>query len=321
MTNLCRDEVTVLLKDKIESAFGASFNTNGLGGVLTCGVTGMGAGLSHSPVCVAGRERYVFFSFPHIGIDGAGNVGSISRPGRSGRSCACGALQKCLNEFRAEGYAPNCRVPGVHDPLDPEYSILKQRLARRLRYERQDTSQLTLASLTGVAERTITNDLEYLIEKSVDIKKADYAIVTGVQIHNWATNLNGDAPSMEFVAPTKVMVCVDGQKIHLDLTKVPSLSPRQLALLAAGSISPDDMPRSLGPLTEVPYEYMAKRLGGSNSAPGGGAAVAPVAAASKSSIFPQFRQFEAAPNEFGNSDSDNEEYYSPSFVSLESAKA
>ncbi len=51
MTNLCRDEVTQVLKDKIEAVFGSSFNTNGLGGVLTCGVTGMKAGLSHSPVC------------------------------------------------------------------------------------------------------------------------------------------------------------------------------------------------------------------------------------------------------------------------------
>ncbi len=43
MTNLSRDEVTQVLKDKIEAAFGSSFNTNGLGGVLTCGVTGMKA--------------------------------------------------------------------------------------------------------------------------------------------------------------------------------------------------------------------------------------------------------------------------------------
>jgi hypothetical protein len=26
----------------------------------------MGAGFSHSPVCAGGKERYVFFSFPHI---------------------------------------------------------------------------------------------------------------------------------------------------------------------------------------------------------------------------------------------------------------
>jgi hypothetical protein len=55
MTNLCRDEVTQVLKDKIEAIFGSSFNTNGLGGVLTCGVTGMKAGLSHSPVCNVSR--------------------------------------------------------------------------------------------------------------------------------------------------------------------------------------------------------------------------------------------------------------------------
>ncbi len=134
MTNLCRDEVTVLLKDKIESVFGSSFNTNGLGGVLTCGVTGMGAGLSHSPISSTGRERYVFFSFPHIGIDSAGKVSAIARPGRAGTSCACGALAKCLGEIKAEGVEVNCKTPGVHDPLDPEYSILKQRLARRMRY-------------------------------------------------------------------------------------------------------------------------------------------------------------------------------------------
>ncbi len=45
--------MTVPLKDKIESVFGGSFNTNGLGGVLTCGVTGIGAGLSHSPISVS----------------------------------------------------------------------------------------------------------------------------------------------------------------------------------------------------------------------------------------------------------------------------
>jgi hypothetical protein len=51
VTNLCRDEVTAILKDKIEAVWGGSFNVNGLGGVLTCGVTGFKAGLSHAPVC------------------------------------------------------------------------------------------------------------------------------------------------------------------------------------------------------------------------------------------------------------------------------
>ena len=47
--NLCRDEICNSLKRKIELVFGEPFNLIGLAGVLTCGVTGMGAGLSHAP--------------------------------------------------------------------------------------------------------------------------------------------------------------------------------------------------------------------------------------------------------------------------------
>lgn len=42
-----------MLKDKIESVFGSCFNTTGLGGVLTCGLTGIGAGQHHSPISVS----------------------------------------------------------------------------------------------------------------------------------------------------------------------------------------------------------------------------------------------------------------------------
>jgi hypothetical protein len=81
--------------------FGSSFNTNGLGGVLTCGVTGMGAGLSHSPVSTEGRERYVFFAFPHCAVDETGKLGAISRPNRPGESCACGAMAAVSGPRRA----------------------------------------------------------------------------------------------------------------------------------------------------------------------------------------------------------------------------
>jgi hypothetical protein len=112
MVNLCRDEVTVTLKHRIEEVFGSSFSTNGLGGVLTCGVTGMGAGFSHSPLCSSNKERYVFFSFPHISINSKGEVGPMSRPGRPGQSCACGALIKATNEIKSEGLTCNCKIPG-----------------------------------------------------------------------------------------------------------------------------------------------------------------------------------------------------------------
>lgn len=70
----------------------------------------------------------------------------------------------------------------MHDYSDPELSILKQRLARRLQHEgctEAAAKGLSLVDLTGVAERTITDDLEFLIKNAVDPSKADYAVVTG----------------------------------------------------------------------------------------------------------------------------------------------
>jgi hypothetical protein len=145
----------------------------------------------------------------------------MSRPGRPGQSCACGALIKSWNELRSEGVTCNCKIPGgerwreqegvlgppaaaslshsplpqlaarpphrspslpllpaAHDAVDPEYSILKQRIARRLRHEGEtdeSVQALSLVDVTKVAERTISDDLEYLISKTVDTSKADYA--------------------------------------------------------------------------------------------------------------------------------------------------
>ncbi|GIL65559.1 hypothetical protein Vafri_19309 [Volvox africanus] len=282
MTNLCRDEVTQVVKDKIESCFGSSFNTNGLGAVLTCGVTGMKAGLSHSPVCSGGRERYVFFAFPHIAINSEGEIGAITRPGRPKKSCACGALQKCLIELKSEGVEAALRSPGLHDPLEPEYSILKQRLARRVRYEKLDVGMLDLVSLTQVAERTISDDLEYLIEKAVNPAIADYAVITGAEIHNWAADLeDGGDPSMEFVAPTKAYVVVNGVKTHLDLMMIPPMSFRQLQLMAGRSllnIPPGDIAAGLrgSVLQEIPYAYLEKRMGGAATEGAVGRAANPV---------------------------------------------
>jgi len=270
MSNLCRDESCMILEDKIEAVFGSCFSTHGLGGVLTCGVIGMGAGLSHSPV-ENGKERYVFFSFPHIAIDSEGKVGAISRPNRPGASAACGALIKTMLDIKAEG-VDDVVGPGQHDPLEPEYSILKSRVARRIKYEKLDPASMDLVDFTKVAERVITTDLEYLISKAVNPKTADYAVVTGVQIHNWASDLDDERiPSMEFIAPARAYVVVNGEKIEVDLQQVPALSPRQLQLLAAQST---EVPTTLKTLThgthssmlqEIPRDYLLTRLGGVNT--------------------------------------------------------
>ena len=59
-------------------------------------------GLSLLQTQTNGRERYVFFSFPHIAIDSRGKVGAILRHNRAEESCACEGLQLCLEHFRKE---------------------------------------------------------------------------------------------------------------------------------------------------------------------------------------------------------------------------
>ena len=42
---------------------------DGLAGYCSAGVTGLGAGMSHSPTeDGTGKERYVFFAMPHIAV-------------------------------------------------------------------------------------------------------------------------------------------------------------------------------------------------------------------------------------------------------------
>jgi len=267
MTNLCRDEVTAVVKNKIDEVYGASFNTNGLGGVLTCGCTGMKAGFSHSPLCAQNKERYVFFSMPHIAVDSIGEVGTISRPGRPGKSAACGALIASLAQIRATGVVESCRKPGVHDPLDPEFSILKQRLARRIQADGSDINTMNLVDMTKTAERVITTDLEGLIEQAVDQTKADYAVVAGIQVHNWSTRYDDDVPNLEFVEPTAVYVVKDGNRIDIDLSVVPGLTPRQLRLVATQPASASASNKAgsyVGDSTVLEVEYVKNELAPSN---------------------------------------------------------
>lgn len=62
-----------------------------------------------------GKERYVFFAAPHIAVSPYHVPGVLCRPGRPGKSSACGALCACLAHLKAEGVAPNVK-PGDGKP-------------------------------------------------------------------------------------------------------------------------------------------------------------------------------------------------------------
>ena len=232
MMNICRDESTNGLKEMIERIFGATFKITGLGGVITCGVTGIKAGLSHAP-CDQDREKYLFISYPHIALHPTSEInhglGIVRRCGQVNTSYACGALIKCLEELQSEGIDNNIKSPGVHEPDDVEYSILKQRLARMIKKKNIDVNSMNLADITKLAEERISEDLEILISKTVDTTKADYAVFTGIQIHTWENP--SEYWTNEHILPSLSYIVVDGEKIQLNISDVKKLSFRQLSSL------------------------------------------------------------------------------------------
>jgi hypothetical protein len=178
-------------------------------------VAGFKAGFSHAPTH-DGKQRYVFFSFPHIGICSDGKVGEIHRPGRSGVSAACGALVGALGQFQADKSVMKAYENGRFDQEDPEFSILKQRLSRRIAKENANVDSMDLVAMTQLAERTITEDLQEMIADTVDATKEDYAVITGVHVHNWG-NEGTNAPTMEWIAPSTCYVVKDGKTTNINL--------------------------------------------------------------------------------------------------------
>ena len=64
------------------------------------------------------------------------------------------------------------------------------------------------------AERTLTKDLENLIAKAVDTSKADYAVITGVQIHATTNDsVSGDLRELvDFIWPGAAYVVINGER-------------------------------------------------------------------------------------------------------------
>ena len=245
LTSLCRDEITFPLKNAIDDIFGYSMDLDGLGGIISAGTTGLGAGLSHSPTDhLTGKERYVLFAMPHIAIDAEGRVGSILRSGRRGQSCACGALVKIQPLFKQFREGKVCVEEQKFDELDPEFSILKTRLISAVEKEDIPKDGLPLADVTRLADRVIRRDLDALIERTVDTSKADYAVCTGIQIHSTTANARIWHPPLEFVAPTSMYVVKDGVRYDMDVLSVDPPTPRQLFHIAGGDEIADlPMPR------------------------------------------------------------------------------
>lgn len=192
----CRDEITKSISALIHDSWGEAFSIAGLAGMLFLGKTGLTAANHHAPI-EGGKERYVYYVMPHIGIDADGNIGACQRPGRSEPSSACGALLAFQSALQNES------VPKHIDFDDLEQSLLSQRLQKAVGSDNVPD----LVGLTRLTHRTIIADLEHLISLTVDTKQSDYAIVSGIQIHG--------PDHTQLVWPGTAYVVQNGQRVEL----------------------------------------------------------------------------------------------------------
>jgi len=169
---LCRDEISRPLVERVVGVWGEAFNFSSLAGMLFLGKTGFLAAQSHAPF-FGGRQRHVYLVAPHIAIGEGGELGLCHRPGQTGPSHACGALCGFLGELESG------RADAALDADDLEQSLLKARLMQHLEWGQVPN----LAELTLLTGKVILADLERMIGLTVDIETADYAVLSGVQIH------------------------------------------------------------------------------------------------------------------------------------------
>lgn len=189
----CRDELARPLASLVVRAWGEAFNFSSLAGLLTLGRTGFAAARGHAPRA-GGRERFVFITTPHIGVDAGGTVGRVQRPGQEQPTAACGALVALAEELSAGGLRTELDVDDV------EQSLLRRRLEPLLKEPAPG-----IAEITRVARRAILEDLERLIA-AADMSDVDYAVFSGVQIHT---------PERELVWPADAYVVTGGRRVEL----------------------------------------------------------------------------------------------------------
>ena len=85
-----------------------------------------------------------------------------------------------------------------------------------------------------MANKVIQGDIADLIEKTVDPEKADYAVITGIQIHSTrVANSKVWHPHLEFIAPTSMYIVNNGIKHTMDIMGIDPPTPRQLFKIGA----------------------------------------------------------------------------------------
>ena len=174
---VCRDEVCFPFVAQLEALWGPAFQLGSLGGLLTVGRTGIAAVASHAPREPGEPVRYVVVAAAHIGVDEAGTFGYLRREHQEVSSRTCGALMAFRDELLTS------RLHLGYDPVDPEMSLLRERILTALVYGEIPEP----VELTQVVARVIDEDLRALLDwiraDAVPDREVRTAVVTGVLVH------------------------------------------------------------------------------------------------------------------------------------------
>ncbi|KAG5192685.1 low-co2 inducible protein lcib [Tribonema minus] len=200
---ICRDEICGSLMTEVQSKFGESFGFRGLGGFIFAGKTGFGAAHAHCPANPDGRHKYVYIVAPHIGIGQDGKLGSCNRAGIGHTSTACGALAAFHGGLSSGSVSPQLAMD------DLEMSAMSALLLQSIPWG----TVPDLAELTKIAARIIAEkQVAAAIAATVDPAKADYAMITGIQIH-------GPGLQQTYIMPIADLcyAVVDGEKTMLSI--------------------------------------------------------------------------------------------------------
>jgi hypothetical protein len=197
MVGVCRDELTWALGEPVRATWGPAFAMGAMAGMLLFGATGLRAAMAHAPGA-DGRQRFVVYAMPHVGVDTDGVIGFVNRPGQGRRTAACGALMAFRNEL-AGG-----KVNVDLDPVDLEMSLLRQRLLRAIPYG----DVPGVVEFTRIAAEVILEDLMDTASQMPEWAAADVAVFTGIQVHS---------PDGDYVAPGHSSVRLVGDRDPTDL--------------------------------------------------------------------------------------------------------
>ena len=180
LAGACRDEVCLPFVGRLEAVWGPAFHIGSLAGLLMLGRSGLAAAAHHAPEDPGLPQRFVVVACAHVGMDAAGTFGYLRREHQSVSSRACGALMAFRDELVVG------RLALGFDPVDPEMSLLRQRISSALHYGEVPD----VVELTQLVADVIADDLDallswYIARPGLDQDVA-FHVVTGVLVHTVA---------------------------------------------------------------------------------------------------------------------------------------